>query len=172
MVFERVGGEHAGAAAIGEDGEAAALRPQSRGERDDGLEELAQAIDAQHARAAEGGVVDGVGAGERAGMGKRGPGACGAASRLDDDHRLGARGDPPGGHEFARVRDALDVEQDRPRRRIERQIVEHVAEIDVAHVAERGDMREADVARRRPVEHGGGERPRLGDEGEVAGAPG
>ena len=66
--------------------------------------------------------------------------------------------------------DALDVEQDRARRAVEREVVEHVAEIDVAHVAERDDMREADAARRRPVEHGGGDRARLGDEGEVAGA--
>ena len=49
-----------------------------------------------------------------------------------------------------------------------REIVEHVAEIDIGHVAERDDMREADAARRRPIEHRGDHRAGLADEGDVA----
>ena len=51
------------------------------------------------------------------------------------------------------MRDRLDVEQDRARVAVGREIVEQVAEVDVGHVAERDEMREADAARLRPVEH-------------------
>ena len=65
--------------------------------------------------------------------------------------------------------DALDVKQDGARGWIGGEIVEHVAEIDIGHVAERDDMRKADAARCRPVEHRGDHRARLADKGDVAG---
>ena len=49
------------------------------------------------------------------------------------------------------------------------EIVQHVAEIDIGHIAERDDVREADGARRRPVEHRGHHRTRLADQRNAAG---
>jgi hypothetical protein len=48
------------------------------------------------------------------------------------------------------------------------QPVEHVAEIHVGHVAERHDLREADLARHRPVDHRRRHGTGLRDEGKVA----
>ncbi len=64
--------------------------------------------------------------------------------------------------------DRFDVEQDRVRVRVARQMVDEVAEIDVGAVADRDELREADAARFRPVEHRGDQRPRLRDERDAA----
>ena len=90
-------------------------------------------------------------------------------ARLQHQHRLAARGGARRRHEFAPVRDPLGIKQDRAGVRVGGEIVEHVAEIDIGHVAERDDMREADAARRRPIEHRGDHRARLADERDVAG---
>ena len=134
-----------------------------------GDEQVVQRVDAQHAGAADRGVVDQVGAGERAGVRGRGGLALRRAAGLDDEHRLVARRRARGRHELARLLDRLDVEQDRARARVARQPVEHVAEIDVGMLAERDEVREADAAAARPVEHRGDERARLRDEGQAAG---
>ena len=54
-------------------------------------------------------------------------------------------------------------------RLIEGEIVEEIAEIDIDHVADRNHMREAEAARRRPVDGGGHQRPGLADECKPAG---
>jgi hypothetical protein len=169
MLLERVGRQHPGAAAIGEDRQPVPRRGLAGGQRRHRLEQLAELEDAEHAGAAEGGIVDVVGAGERPGMRQRRLGAGGTAPRLDDDDRLRPRRDAPRRHELPCIADALDIEEDRPRRRIEGEVVEEVAEIDVGHVAEGEDVGEAEAAGGGPVEDGGGDRPGLGDEGEVAG---
>ena len=64
---------------------------------------------------AERGVVDRVHAGQRAGVRGRGLGRCGVAAGLDRDDRLQARRRARRRHELARLRDGLDVEQDRAR---------------------------------------------------------
>jgi len=63
--------------------------------------------------------------------------------------------------------DALCVKQDGPGLRIRGEIIEHVAEIDIGHIAERDNLRKADAARHRPVEHCGDHRARLTDQGDV-----
>ena len=65
---QSVGGEHARAAAVGEDGEAVAAQGTRARQRLDGVEQVVGLEDAQHAGAAEGGVVDVVGAGQGAGV--------------------------------------------------------------------------------------------------------
>ena len=72
------------------------LHGQPAGQRLRRVEQLAQALDPQHAGAPEGGVVDRVGSGQSAGVRQRRLRAGGAAAGLDDDHRLGARGDAGG----------------------------------------------------------------------------
>ncbi len=81
-------------------------------------------------------MVDPVAAGEHAGV--RGGGARPAARPpgLQHQDRLQARRRAGGGHELAAVRDALDVEQDRASARIGGEVIEHVAEIDIGHVAQ------------------------------------
>ena len=60
-----IGGQHAGAAAIGDDGQPiAALRRHAR-QRGRGVKQLLEFVNAQHAGAAERGVVDDIGAGQR-----------------------------------------------------------------------------------------------------------
>ncbi len=168
--LQRVCGQHARAAAIGQDGQAVAPNGQPAGQRLRRLEQLVQAFDAQHAGAPESRIVDRVGSGQSAGVRQRGLRAGGAAAGLDDDHRLGARGDAGGAHELARLGDRFDIQQDRARRGIQRQPVQHVAEVDIGHVAQRGDVGEAQVAPDRPVEHRRHQGAGLRDEGDVAGA--
>ena len=64
--------------------------------------------------------------------------------------------------------DAFRVKQDSPGLRIRGEIIEHIAEIDIGHIAERDNLRKADAARRRPVEHRGDHRARLTDQGDVS----
>ena len=164
-----VGREHGDAAAIGQDGEPVALEMLGMGERLDRIEQLDRVPDAQQAGAAEHRVIDRVVSRQRAGVRVRGLRAFRHPARLDHDDRLGARRDARRRQELARIRDRLDVEQDGPHLRLQRQVVEHVAEIDIRHVAERHHVGKADAARRRPVQHRGDDRARLRDEGEVAG---
>ena len=44
------------------------------------------------------------------------------------------------------------------------QIIKHVAEVDVGHVAKRYQMRKADASRGRPVQNGRQHGARLGDK--------
>ena len=48
------------------------------------------------------------------------------------------------------------------------EIVDQVAELDIDRVADRYEMREADLPLDRPVEHRGTQRARLRDEGDIA----
>ena len=161
--------EHADAAAIGQDREALAREGLLPPERLGGGEELVEIEDAQKPGAAKGGVIDRVGAGERAGMRRGGPRALRVPARLDHDDRLRARGGAGRRHELARVGDRLDVEQDRAGAAVGGEIVEAVAEIDVDHVAERHEAREADLAPRRPFDQARRDGARLRDQREIAG---
>ena len=133
-----------------------------------GVEELLEIADAQEAGAAERGVDDAVGAGECAGVRGGGFGGSRAAPRLDDDHRLQTRRGAGRGYELPRVDHRLEVEQHRVRRPVAGQHVEQVGNVDVGHVAEGNDRREADAAIRRPVEHRRSERAGLRQERQPA----
>ena len=79
---EGVGGQHAGAAGVGDDGEARALGAGLLGKDLGHVEEVGDIVDAQDAGAPEGGVEHVVAAGERAGVGGGGFGSrrrCGRA---------------------------------------------------------------------------------------------
>src|SRR5262249_1005443 len=111
----------------------------------------------QQAGAAERGVIDRVSTGERPGMRLRRLRPLHMPARLAPDHGLDARGGARRRHEFARVVDRLDVEENCPGRAIEREEIEQVAEIDVDLVPERDGRREADVVRRRPLDEARGD---------------
>ena len=87
---------------------------------------------AEHVRRAD--IGAGVGL-DRAGSGRMPP-------RLDHDHRLQARRGAQPAHEVARVADALHVEQDALGLGVQREIVEHVAEVDIGRRAQRDHRRE------------------------------
>ena len=101
-----VGGQHAGAARVGDDGQARAAGARLLGEDFGHVEEVGDVVDAQHAAAAEGGFQDFVAAGQRAGVGGGRFGGGGGASRLDDDDRLIQRHFAGGRKERAGIADA------------------------------------------------------------------
>ena len=166
---QRVGRENAGAAAIGQDREPLAVLLAGQRQRLDRIEQLGHCRDPQHAGAAERGIINAVAARQHAGMRGRRARTRLRAPGLQHQHRLQPRRRARRRHEFAAMRDALGIKQDRAGARLGREIVEHVAEIDIGHVAERDDMRKADAARRRPIEHRGDHRAGLADKGDVAG---
>jgi hypothetical protein len=86
------------------------------------------------------------------------------APDLDHEYRFVARCRARGGHEFARVGYCIDIKQDCAGAGIGGEVVEHVTEIDVHHVTERDDVREADLPRGRPIEDGRDHPSRLADE--------
>jgi hypothetical protein len=60
-------------------------------------------------------------------------------ARFDDKHRLGARRRARRRHEFARVTDRLDVEQDGACAAIEREVIEQIGKIDIDAVTDGDD---------------------------------
>ena len=65
---QRIGGQHARAAGVGEDGQARALGPRLLGQHLGHVEQVGDGVHAQHAAAAEGRIEHLVAAGERAGV--------------------------------------------------------------------------------------------------------
>ena len=131
-------------------------------------EELLDPVDAQHPGSAERRLADFIGPRECSRRGGGRPPVRLGPTRLDHQHGLVPRRPPRRRHELAGLVDRLQVEQDRCRRRIAAQVVEHVARVDVGTVSERDEMREADLVRTSPVEHRRAERAGLRDEGEPA----
>jgi len=172
FVRERVACENAEAAAVGQDGEPVAADRAQRREALDSVEQLFEAEDAQHAGAPEGRVIDRIRAGERAGVGGDRSGAHRKAAGLHDDHRLAAGGDSRRRHEFSRRGDRFDIKQDRAGILVGRQEIEHVADIDVRHLAERHEIGKADLPGTRPVDHRGQDRAGLRQEGKRSGSGG
>ena len=169
LVDEGVGREDAEPAAVGHDRKAVAGHRRAPRQDLDGVEQLLQRPHAEHAGAPEGGLVDGVGAGERPGVGGGRPRALLVAPGLEDDHRLEAGRRSRRRHELAGVGHRLDVQEDGRGRGVQGQVVEQVAEVDVGHVADRDQVGEADVAGGGPVEDAREDGAGLGDEGELAG---
>ena len=150
-----VDGEHADAAAIGEDREPLSRRrvepPQGLG----AVEQFAEIADPQNAGATERGVVDRIRTGERAGVGRGGFRALRHAAGFHHHDRLDPRGGAACGHEFARVLDRLDIEQDRPGLAVARVVIEQIGDIDIELIADRQYPGEANPALRGPVHHAG-----------------
>ena len=153
VIEMRVGCEHAGAAAVGEDREIVARQMFGRAEDFDGVEQLVQSQHAQETGTLERRVVDGIDACECTGMRSCRFGRCRMPAGFDDDDGFGAGRGACGRHELPRLCHGFDIKQDRARVAVVRQEIEHVAEIDIGHVAQRHEMRKADTARARPVEH-------------------
>ena len=163
-----VGRHHASATAVGEHDQLISVVAVEARERFSGEKQVLQGVHAQHAGACNRRVEHRVRPGECTGVRGGGLLAGDRAPGLDHDHRFVARRGARGRHEFARLLDALDVEQDGAGRRVAAQEVEHVAEVDIGAFTERDKVREADAARARPVEHGGDECTRLRHERQLS----
>ena len=72
LLDQPIGGQHAGAAAIGDDGEPVAALRRHAGQRCGRVEQLLDLVDAQHACTPERRFIDDVGSRQRAGMRGRG----------------------------------------------------------------------------------------------------
>jgi hypothetical protein len=169
---QRVDRQDAGPAAVADDREPVTGHPEAGCEGGHRIEQLTQLEHPQHARAPEGRIVDRIGAGQRPGVRKRRPRPGRAAPGLDHRHRLRATYGAGRRHELARIGDALDVKHHRRGRLVEREEIQHVAEVDVGHIAQRDDAREAVAASARPIERRSGDRAGLGDQGDWPGLRG
>ena len=172
QVHGAVGGHDAGAAAVGDDGQAVAGGFDVGGQGLGAGEELQDGVHPHHAGPAHQGVEHRVGAHQGAGVGLHRLGAGLVAAHLDQHHRLEAGGGAQGAHEAARVADALDVEQDALGGGVVGQVVEDLAEIQVRRGAGGNHAGEADAVGFRPVQHGGAQGAGLGHQGQVAGEGG
>ena len=126
-----VGRHHPGTATIGDDGEAVADRVKATGERLGGGEKLAHGLHPHHTGPAHRSVEHVVGADQGRGVCHRRAAASVVPPDLDQQHRLDPRRRPQRAHEAACMADALDVEQDAARLRVEGEVVEDLAEVDV-----------------------------------------
>ncbi len=97
----------------------------------DSVKQVFRAAHPKHAGAADGGIIDIIGAGKRTGM--RGSGMCAFwfTPGFHQQNRLATGGRARGRHELARMTHILDIHQDCSGMRITAQIIEQVAEIDV-----------------------------------------
>jgi hypothetical protein len=169
-IGEAVDGEDADAAAIGQDGEPPPGEGAEPSERFRRGEQFVEIEHAQQTGAAERGVVDRVGTGKRAGVGRGRLGALGVAAGLDHDHRLAARRGARRRHELARIADRFDVEQNGARRPVQREVIEQIAEIDIDRIADGHYGGKADAVRRRPFDEPRGDGAGLRDQSQIAGA--
>ncbi len=166
---QRIGREHAEAAAVGDDQQALARGARARmAQGFDRLEELVDAVHTQQAGASHGGVEDVVTARDRTSVRRRGLRAGGVAAGLDQHDGLVTGDGTRRRQELTRRHHGFDVEQDRARVVLMAEVVDQIAEVDVERVAQRNEMREADAARIGPVEHRRAQRARLRHEGERA----
>ena len=143
---------HPGAAAIGDDGNPAARHWTKTAGDFRSRKELLEALDADHARTQQRRLDDGVGRRKGAGMSHGCLRRLAVAPGLYRNHRLEARRGPGGRHELAWLRDGFQVDEDGLGFPVEREPVDAVAYVDIAHVSERDQLREPDILARGPVD--------------------
>ena len=93
--------------------------------------------------------------------------ACGRFRKpagLVDDNRLLVRDGAGRGHELSGFVDRLDVQDDRVGVGVGGEVVDQIAHADFQHVADRHEVREADIFLNGPIERRRAQRSRLRDE--------
>ena len=164
-----VGRQHAGAAAVGDDGQAPAHRPVARGQALGGREQLHKGAHAHRAGAAQHGVEHLVAADDSAGMRLRRGVAGQLAAGLEHHHRLGVGRRPQRAGEAPRVGDAFHVDHDAVRVAVGRQVVQHRRQRDLRVRPQRHHGGEAHLVLLGPVHDRRGERARLRHQRQLAG---
>jgi len=157
-IGQTIDSEHADAAAIGQNRQAVSGERGYMTQRFGGGEQFVEIKCANEAGTANRGIIDGVRSGERAGMRHRRLGAGGVASGFDNQHRFGARRSARRRHEFTRVLDRLDVEQNRARAAVKGEVIEQVGKIDIDAVADRDNRGETNAVQRGPFHESGRDR--------------
>ena len=168
LFADGVGAHDAGAAGVRDDGDPVALRNRAVGEDLGGCEEILEGELADDARLAQERVGGEVGACKTARVGGCGGGACGRAARLECEHGLllgEARGDAA---EVCGILDGLHVEKDLPDVFVPLPVFKRGLGVHVGLVADRNELREAEVEVAENVEDAPTERTGLGDEADVA----
>ena len=167
-VDQPVNRQHADAAAIGQDRKPLSGRRFEPPERFGTVEQFSKIRDPQDAGTLKRGVVDGIGPGQRAGMGCSRPRALRHPARLDDHDRLDSGGSARRRHELARILDRFDVEQDRVGLFIQREIIEQIGDIYIELVANGDNAGKADGPLCRPVHHARGNGAGLRDQRQMS----
>ena len=167
----RIGDHDAGPAGVGDHGQPPAAGQRLHRIKRGIVEQLGDRIHPLHAALGEHGVVDRIGAGQRAGVAGDGLGALGRAARLQAEHWLvGLPEDvadrldepPPVAH-------VLQIHGDNRGLFVLRQIVQQVDLVDVGLVAEADELAEAHVAFLGVIENRGAQGTALREKGQVAG---
>ncbi|MNF63448.1 hypothetical protein D3C84_451520 [compost metagenome] len=153
---QHIGGHVGQPTAVGEDGEPLPLEGQGVAEGLDGGKQLMGIPYPQHAGPADGRVVNVVEPVGRI-----------VATALEHQDRLVARGGAGGREEMAGVVQLVHVDQDGAGRPVAGELIQQLAEVDVAVIPEGDEGREADLPLLGPVENGGADRRRLGEEGHL-----
>jgi len=164
-----VGGHHAGAAAVGDDGQPVAGRAHPRRQGQGGGEQLLDGVHPDHAGPAQQGVEDVVATHQGTRMRGHGPGTGLVAADLHQHHRLQARHGTQRAHEAAGIADALDVHQDAAGGRVVGQVIEDLAEVQIGRCTARHHGGKTDAVRGGPVQHGRADGARLRHQGQFAG---
>ena len=165
-ILQLIGRKNTRAAPIGKDGQPFARQARPARQNFRSREHVGQRFHAQHAGPAEGRVIGGIRSGQRARVRHGGLGAGLVASALDHDDRLYAGRAPRRGNELRRIRKRFHVDEDGTAFHVAGEVVEQIAEIHIRHVAQRHDMRKADIPPRRPIDDRGQQRARLRKEGD------
>ena len=155
-------------AAIGQDRQPFPRRRFDPPQRLGAVKQLAKIRYPQDPGATERRVIDLVRAGQRAGVGRRGFCPLRHAAGFDDDDGLDPRSRARGRHEFPGVLDRFDVEQDRVRLAVQREVIEQVGDIDVELIADGRDPGKSHAALRRPIHHARGDGAGLRNQREIS----
>jgi len=137
----------------------------------DGLcrsEKLSQIHDAKKAGAPECRVVYLIHAGHCAGVSRGGLGGPLVPSRFENNDGLYPSSRARCAHEFARIRDSFNIEENGPCAPVQRKIVEQVTEVDIQRVAQRNDATEARTLGGGPFDHRSYDSTGLRDQRQVA----
>jgi hypothetical protein len=160
-VHQKVRRHHPGTAPVGDDSEPRPARAHARVQGLRHGEEIGIVVHAHDTGTIQCCIEYVVGADECTGVRHRRAAALRETPRLHHDHWLGARRGPQRTHETARLVNTFDVQHDRLRHRVDHEVIEDLAEIEVRRDTAGNNAGKADVARTRPVEHRGAHRTRL-----------
>ncbi len=166
ILNQLIGREDSRAARIGDNGKAPARRARLHSENFSHIEQIRNAIDAQNAAAAEGGVEYVVASGKNSRVGCRGVGSLAGASGLDHDDGLVESHFARRGEECAGITDGLHVDDDAARVWVITEVIDEIRPSHVQHGTNREKCAEAGLFLEAPIENGCAERAALTDESD------
>ena len=156
-VVGTVCGQHAGATAVGDDGQALAHRTIARSQALHGREQFGEGTDAHGTTAAQCGIKHLVAAHNGGRMRASRHVAGLLAARLEHHHRLGDGGSAQRAHEIAGILDAFQIHHDAVRLRIGCEEVQRLRHVHCSVRAERDHGGEAHLVGPCPVQQGRGQ---------------